>query len=226
MTQTPRRRAGFSLVELLVVIAIMTILAALMAAAVLKMLSVPPQKNTELLIQKLTSSLDQQWTAVITQCKTEAIPPAIWSQAMTAAGNDPQAAMNLYIRWRLVQEFPDSLAQAAAPPGGLLPKAIFNGLANPAVPPPAKLSGESSMLLYQTLMVARRGMEFDASALSPKEARQVGTGVFVLYDGWDEPLQFKNNALTGGKFEIRSAGPRKVLGDADDVTSDMLRLGR
>jgi prepilin-type N-terminal cleavage/methylation domain-containing protein len=230
--QTAPRRHGFSLIELLVVIAIIAILCALLAAAIMRMLTVPPQKNTELLIQKLAQSLEQQWAAVITQCKTENPNESPQTAAMWAAaqgsGPDPQNIMNTYVNLRLQQEFPTTFAAAAA--SG---KAIFAGLAAPPPPTPQGNGFEGSILLYLTLTVGRRGMEFDAGTLAPREARQVpgfGPDVRAIYDGWDQPIQFEllrdpNN--TGSvKFRIFSAGADRIPGNADDVNSDNLRLGR
>jgi prepilin-type N-terminal cleavage/methylation domain-containing protein len=224
-------RQGFSLIELLVVIGILTILAALLAAAVMRMRGVPPQKNTELLIQKLAKSLEQQWTAVITQCKVENVQDPVNAPLWVAAGGnvpgaDPQQVMAAYTNLRLQQEFPTTFL-AAAQSG----KVAYKGL--PAAPAPtAQGNGfEGSILLYLALTVGRRGMQFD-DAFSPKEARAVPgfpSTVQALYDGWDQPLQFNTmiDPKTGYlKFIILSAGADQKAGTNDDINSDTLRVGR
>jgi hypothetical protein len=200
---------------------------ALLAAAIMKMLNVPPQKNTELLIQKLTQSLDQQWAATIDQAKTEAIPPNIWQQAMGQAGGDNQKAMDLYVQWRLQQEFPTSVAQAMNP-GPTGPKPLYQTVLAGA---PAGTPAESSVCLYVALTVGRRGMNFDSSGLSPRELRNAGGNFKALYDGWDQPIRFQTlqDQKTGAfKFLIYSTGPNRQdeQGNGDDVSSDNLRVGK
>ena len=217
-------RSAFTLIELLVVIAIIAILMALLAAAIMKMLNVPPYKNTQLLIQKLTQSLDQQWAATIDQAKTEAIPPAIWAQAMAQSNNDNAKAMDLYVQWRLQQEFPMTVNN----PGPLGPKPLYTKVLAGA---PAGTPAESSVCLYVALTVGRRGMNFDSSGLSPKELRSVGGGFKALYDGWDQPIRFQtlqDPNTQAFKFLIYSTGPNRQdeQGNGDDISSDNLRVGK
>jgi prepilin-type N-terminal cleavage/methylation domain-containing protein len=234
MKSKPAPRRGFTLVELLVVLAIMAILFALLSAAVMRMLSVPPQKNTELLIQKLAASLEQQWTAVIVQCKTEnpnesPTTAALWAQAQQQAGANgtPQQIMAAYINLRLQQEFPTTFA-AAAQSG----KAIYSGLPAAPAPTPQGNSYESSILLYLALTVGRRGMVFDPGNLSPKEAQVIpgfGPDVRSLTDGWGQPIQFQTTTdpVTGSLQPlIISAGADRTLGTGDDVNSSQIRMGR
>jgi prepilin-type N-terminal cleavage/methylation domain-containing protein len=227
-------RRGFSLVELLVVMAIIAILCALMSAGIMRMMATPPQRSTELLIQKLAASLEQQWTATITQVKTENINTTLWGQAQTLAGANaqPQQIMAQYTNLRLQQEFPTSFAQVQQQVANGTAKAIYQGL--PAAPAPTAQgnSFESGILLYIALTVGRRGMNFDSGNLSPKEARPIpgaSGDTKALYDGWDQPIQFTTSIdqVTGSlTFSIISAGADKKLGTPDDVNSNTLRLGR
>jgi prepilin-type N-terminal cleavage/methylation domain-containing protein len=225
------RRAAFSLIELLVVIAIIAILCALLAAAIMKMLALPPQKNTQLLIQKLAASLEQQYKATVDQCKSEAPLQPAWNACLAGAGGDGQKALNSYIQLRLAQEFPTTFGEALAPPGGLPPRPYYLALQGVPPPPPTKYgnSFESGICLYIGMTVARRGMEFDPGSLAPKEARPViGVDIKAFFDGWDEPLAYERYVDPAGnmKFRIKSAGANHRFGDADDVNSDNLRLGK
>jgi prepilin-type N-terminal cleavage/methylation domain-containing protein len=234
-------RGGFTIIELLVVMAIITILIALLAAATFKMLAAPPKTNTETLIQKLALATEGQWTAVITSARSEKIDPAIWAQCQAAAGTpDAQPALDVYIQMRLQQEFPTSFGQAQAP--GILPPIQAFAATNGQTAPLSARGNptESSICLYLALMVAHRGKEFDAGALSPKEARTIpGTQLKGIYDYWDEPIQFSTYAVdprgnvvaigTPGsqmKFRIVSSGANRFLGDGDDISSETLRFAK
>ena len=224
---TASRRRGFSLIELLVVIAIIAILCALLMAAVMRMLTVPPQKNTEALILKLANSLAQQWAAVVQEARDEDPNqvmgnPNFWTGFLAANGNDQETARAAWVKLRLQQEFPDSIATAQTPPGGLPPKAYYTQTLGGVVLSDPKT--QSGVCLFAALTVGRRGMEFDPGTLAPKEAKAVYAEVKGLFDGWERPIQFSNRG--GTKFRIWSFGANGKDGDADDVDSDILRLGK
>src|SRR5438874_11556796 len=67
----PRRRSGFTFVELLVVIAIISILAALVTAAVGRVRGSWQVKATEQTLTKLSLGFDQQWKAVLDQARDD-----------------------------------------------------------------------------------------------------------------------------------------------------------
>jgi len=126
-----------------------------------------------------------------------------------------------------VQEFPMTINEALSPPGGLQAKEHFKQYLQGAVLPPPTAKGnshQSSVCLFVALTVARRGMEFDAGTLAPKEAQIIYADLKAIFDGWGEPIQFSNGG--GTKFQILSAGANGKVGDADDVDSNNLRLGK
>jgi Tfp pilus assembly protein PilE len=229
-------RHGFTMIELLVVIGIIMILMALMAVAVFKMMSRPPQENTKNLILKLTGELEKTWKAAIDQIKTENVNApehiATWTAAQAAALNpaDPQSVMDAYVRLRLDQEFPMRFADAKAAGANPIYAQMLSGQGVPAFSANGN-DYQSSICMYMALTVARRGMNFDSGSLSPREMQKIGP-LTALVDGWGEPLQFDNgisptySLYKDGKFHIVSAGPNMIMGDGDDVTSDTLQLGR
>jgi len=234
------RRSGFTLVELLVVVAIIAVLAALLAAATLRMLTVPPEIATKTTIQKLGQTLNQQWKAVIDQARNEgvsataagAIPPAIWQALLQQAGGDNSAAQDLWVQLRLQQEFPQTFAQALQPPGGLPPKPVFAVLQGQQIPTNSVHNQErqTAVLLYLIVTAARRGMNFDPEAnLTVKEKATVN-GFTYITDGWGEPIHFSNLDPSDPNQKallpwVISYGGNFVPGGGDDVSSATLRFG-
>ncbi|MBY0527744.1 MAG: type II secretion system GspH family protein [Gemmataceae bacterium] len=190
-TQSPhRRRQGFTLLELLVVIAIISLLAALIIGATMRVIGVQMTKNTDLLLQKLQPALVQQWQATIDQANQEPVPDAV----VTAAGS-PQAGRNLWIKLRLRQQFPVTFAQALDPSGtGLIAaepayKNVINGAGA------VNANDQQAILLYLALKNNRRGSSFDPDRLSPRELQPVtlpttNVSTMKLIDSWKNPLNY------------------------------------
>src|SRR5437660_9245126 len=88
-------RPAFTLVELMVVIAIIGVLAALVAAAVTKVIPAQQQRNTERTIQKLNGELQAHWRAVLDDTKDEVRQNRHFS-VLPLAGGDPERAKVLW----------------------------------------------------------------------------------------------------------------------------------
>src|SRR4051794_39706763 len=70
MTRTRNPRpAGFTLIELLVVISIIAILGALTAAVAMRVKSTQIAKSNDMTVDKIQKALDQQWKAIIDECR-------------------------------------------------------------------------------------------------------------------------------------------------------------
>jgi prepilin-type N-terminal cleavage/methylation domain-containing protein len=204
MKPAPRSlsRRGFTIIELLVVTAIILILLALTAGAVLRYHDIQQKRNTEWLLTKLDSELRRHWNAVITQANDEALPP----QILQLGGTDAQAAQRarvIYIKFRLMQEFPVSYQEMRKPPGGLQPKASYQAML-PAGAATTDASGrniESSVLLYMALQLDRNSTKTnldqiitnrELTAYPPGQSGQPppSSQVKYLIDDWKGPLAF------------------------------------
>src|SRR5438067_12512118 len=119
MRSVRRLRPAFTLVELLVVIAIIGVLAALVAAAVSKVIPAQQQRNTERTIIKVNGELQAHWRAVIDDTRNEFKPTSTLGQQLVAwTGGDQERAKILWMKLRLVQQFPMSYQEVLYPPLG------------------------------------------------------------------------------------------------------------
>lgn len=108
-----RKRPAFSLIELLVVMGIIGLLAALVAAAVSKVIPAQQQRNTTITLRKLNGMLQSHWRAVIEDAKEEVRLNKHTS--VSSLAGDPERAKVLWIKLRLVQQFPMSYQEALYP---------------------------------------------------------------------------------------------------------------
>lgn len=221
-----RPRRGFTILEMMIVCAIILILISLTAGAALRFMDVQRKRNTELTLSKLDSGLRQHWNAVISSAKDEAIPPAI----STLAGNDARARV-IYIKLRLLQEFPTSFSEATNPAGGLLqPRPSYQvalqgktltGVTgvNAGAIAANKLAAESSACLYLALQQDRNGTRFNVdSLLTSREVKTDPSGVKYIVDEWGTPLGFFR--WPSGNPEITNASQSPI-----PATSSMLTAG-
>jgi prepilin-type N-terminal cleavage/methylation domain-containing protein len=200
-----RPPGGFTLVELLVVLGIIAILASLSAAAVIRFIGVQQKKNTEQLVQKLTSAFNQQWLAARDHAKDTFLPgsndPNIQG-VLALAGGDVERARVIWRHLYLRREFPTSYAEARAAlvsqhPQGLWNIAIqpnptfFRVIGNRGGPTPT--SAEASACLLLVLTQGRRGMAaFEPDAqLGPQALQDTdGDGLKEIVDNWGIPVGF------------------------------------
>lgn len=163
-----RRRSGFTLIELLAALVIMAIIASLVAAAAFVALGRQRVANSSTTISKIAPVLLRQWQAVVKQASTEQIPaeilntqydtnniPISWGLLDMAGANlaDPtfglpgaplppnveKRARVIWVKLRLKQQFPMTLAEAVYPTPPNLP---FGG-ANQLNPVARGLGGRS-----------------------------------------------------------------------------------
>jgi prepilin-type N-terminal cleavage/methylation domain-containing protein len=204
------RRAGFTLVELLTVIAIIAVLVSLVASATFQVIGVQQQRTTETTIKKVADALDQQWQAVVDQARKETV---LKLNVSSFAGDDERRKKVVWVKLRLMQEFPMNFSEAKVPPvygtqSLFDPRpSYFDALGGDVYAPPGPNVDpdfQASACLYLALKQNRRGMNFDIdSALS---AAEVGTASFpftarsdgttkvftfnTIVDAWGNPLVF------------------------------------
>jgi prepilin-type N-terminal cleavage/methylation domain-containing protein len=232
-TPTTRRHAprlAFTLVELLVVIAIIAVLAALVVGATMRVIGVQAQKNTQTLVQKVASSLNQQMQALFDQARVEPMGDPNVANSLTnlmnMAGGDTRRARVIWAKLRLKQQFPMTFAEAQNPDGG-------TGILS-AEPAYAVVAGagaytaqQQGVCLYLALKNNRRGATFDPDTLSPQELANTSVnGIKYIMDAWKAPLQFVRWAAPndpsgyGNAPQAFSGPPALDLQDPEGILSD------
>ncbi len=108
----PRR--AFTLVEILVVIAIIAILAALASYAVFAMVGNQQSRNTNATIKVVNKVLQSHWQFVVKQASDDVyISPAVIALAQPDPNGD--RAKVLWVKFRLMEAFPQSYADVTSP---------------------------------------------------------------------------------------------------------------
>jgi len=238
---TVKTRA-FTLIELLVVIAIIAVLVGLTATAVTGVLRSQTAAATNTTMQKLASEVDKQWKPVIDNSREEYTTGKSTQQVLAVAATDPDKAQKIWTRLRLAQEFPQTAAEATTgvsytDPGpdktlGTADDVTYTLPANPAYVRALQGAGplfagkpeESSACLYQILSVSRRGMVANfEEGLGPNVIVTV-KGFKLFVDAWGKPITFQRlNKDNPPRYELRSGGPDKQIGNDDDLTATSLR---
>lgn len=245
-----RPRQGFTLIELLVVVAIIAVLMGLTGMAISGIMRSQYIATTQTTIQKLTSEVDRHWKAVSDTARAEfrnGAPPAV--QALAAS--DPDKAQNVWIRLRLMQEFPQTFAEATGgvqyidegPDGNLGtmddvtysigPKSNYQkALAGKNLG--GDLDAESSACLYLALSSSRRGTTSDLeAAVGPSSIKMIddGTGqkLALLLDAWGMPIGYRHprthrgwEANRNNPYQLYSAGPDKLYEHQNNKPNDLL----
>lgn len=220
-----RARAGFTLVELLIVMTILVVIVSLSAGTYMQVIKTQRNQNTDALIAKLTSAVEQQKNAFIAQVKREQLP----SSYVTAANvnGDIAQAWEKYINDRLTQEFPTNFYAAWTygnpTPTSSLPmnykyQRILIAANYPQQPPVLPSSAtpptpdvimnpsysgwdnQTSACLYMILTQTRGGISFDPDA--GLEAGSVvirSDGMKQIVDAWGHPLVFYSVSAPNGQ---------------------------
>jgi prepilin-type N-terminal cleavage/methylation domain-containing protein len=223
LARRPLARRGFTLTELLVVISIIVILAALAAGAAFRLAGSQQEKNTNLAVLKISDLLDQQWQAVIDQARIESIPTAVSNMAQDAAGNNnPRRARAIYIKLRLMQEFPQTFNEALNNPLGAKPTyaKLLSGLAASGDP------FEWGACLYMALGQNRRGagVNLDTS-IANTEAIDTPNwpGLKTFVDAWGTPIVFYRSPTNNPELNPLTKvvlGPNNDAQDPEGTLSD------
>jgi prepilin-type N-terminal cleavage/methylation domain-containing protein len=232
------RRGGFTLIELLVVIFLIAILMSLLAGAVIYVMSTSQSRANEANLKKLDTGLMQQWKAVVDQAEEEWRSGSLQGYtranilALPLINGDPTKGQQAWVAARFAQEFPQNYKEVWSPtattivlqPKSAYQKALGGTQLNPG-------PEEGGTILLVTLSEGRRGMVFKVEeAVGTTSIRtnyatdKNGKSVTVktLVDIYGTPLSFVRSG-TPGSPEIISAGPDKIPGNGDDVSSARLR---
>lgn len=198
-------RGGFTLVELIVVVAIMSVLAALVASAVMRFAGQQQEENSKTTIAKAYGQLIRQWRATIELAQQEANPSGLNKLPqglMVLAGNDPFRAKVIWTKLRLRQLFPMNYAEIQSGPSF---GPSYSGLDAALAPPDSyqkALAGYSgsthdpktesaACLLIALTARANKGKELNQEDFSNLEIKDTdGDGVPELVDGWARPIRF------------------------------------
>jgi type II secretory pathway pseudopilin PulG len=231
------QRASFTLLELVIVITIILSLITLGAAAAMRFIGVQQRSVTETTISKVYSLLDRAWKAVVSDALKEPIPSQYSNTVLQLAGNNSRRARVIWVKLRLMQQFPTSYYEILNPQ--ILPSPYKTALSQvgittavgPYANPPLTLSqegfkAESSACLLLALSEARQGINISPDDLGAITTGDVnGDGLREILDGWGRPIVYYrwpwgnpdvtslNPALPGSR-QYSSLQPQ-VLGNSD-----------
>lgn len=221
-----RGRRGFTLIELLVVIAIIAILIGMSAGAYFRMIGGQKEKNTKALLQKLHTTVSQQWSKTRYEAEQTQVPPSF----KVMAGYNDALAKILWIKFQMRASFPMTYAEALNPVTGstiLSPNDL-----RPFAPYVAGLKGrnsandpstESAACLLLALQRPRGGMKFDVeSQIGPAHIKDTdGDGVPELVDGWGKPITFIRWGTDFTEMDALARGRAAHNLDRDDQDVEM-----
>jgi prepilin-type N-terminal cleavage/methylation domain-containing protein len=192
MRQHIRYRVGYTLVELMVALAIVALIVSMTAGAILQYITTGQRKVTEATIRKVYTCLNGQWAAVLDLARNEQMDnvfsPSTMALIRSMTNGDDTFTRVIYVKLRLAQEFPMSMAEINAPPAGVQPKVQYQNL-SPGI---AGQTYESSAILLAAIRQSRKGFVLSADDLgSSVTTVTLGTStVQYLVDGWGQPLAF------------------------------------
>jgi prepilin-type N-terminal cleavage/methylation domain-containing protein len=186
------RRVGFTLIELLVVIAIIVVLAALGVGAGYTVIEGQRASRTEDFMRTIDKQLHQHWRKVVDDAKAEqsTIPDSV----VNLAGADRDRALVIWIKFRLMEAFPQSYAEIRAPwvynfiPVGM--RKYNDSYLKAIGAAPGGKPGESAACLYLALRENRGGVKLDEENFASNIIDTDNDGVKELVDAWGKPLTF------------------------------------
>jgi prepilin-type N-terminal cleavage/methylation domain-containing protein len=198
VTPALRRRGGFTLVELLVVIAIISVLAAITVGAAFNVLESQRASRSQDFLRNVDKLLHHQWHKVVEDAKQETPSPA----AVTMAGGDSGRAQVIWIKFRLMEAFPqtfaeinnpwvytnDALGQQYIPTAQQKYNATYRK-AIQTVGASHQAATESAACLYLILRIDRGG-RLDEDNNIANIADTDNDGIKELVDNWGNPLTF------------------------------------
>lgn len=217
--QTPRRRAAFTLIELLLVVTIIIVVVGLSVGTFFRVRKSQVEGASGLIVNKLSSQLNQQWLIVLDNAKTE-VGRSDFStfnnSAFTWSDGDPRRMRVIHTKMKLRLEFPQTFWEAVRWPstvglGGLIKSSYSRQLLTPTGPIPlAQITGtgltddqihqESAVLLYLALTQARGGIGGGFNPIDHLGPHAVGEITLshyasqptfkVFVDAWKQPIAF------------------------------------
>src|SRR5262249_35280238 len=155
--------------------------------------------RTEDALRTIDKVLHEQWNKVVEEAKKEEPSEAVAALAKNAGGQEnPARAKLLWVKFRLVEAFPESFAEIKNAPiyaNNYIPldKGRYVRQYNNAIikAKGTKAATESAACLFLALTVNRGGVRLDESHLSSNIADTDGDGVRELVDGWGNPVRFQ-----------------------------------
>jgi type II secretory pathway pseudopilin PulG len=210
----PAARGSFTMVELIIVLMVISILVALTAGTVFRVILSQKKSNTKVTIDKISSQLTKQWNTYKDLFWKEDAPrnfPNQWNYVLTTlAQNDPKRARVIWVKLRMKQVFPVNFNEAITPvmlgtyPLLAVPAYVTAlqqiGINTTNVPAAAAAANyESSACLLMALQQSPSGGGANLEALGIASSTKSfaitnvtgnTNSVLALADEWGSPLQF------------------------------------
>lgn len=200
----PPARGAFTMLELLVVLLVISILVALTAGTVLRVMESQKKSVTKVTLDKIQAQLTKRWNEhKDIYWKEDAARnfPTQWNYVLTTlAQNDPKRARVIWVKLRMKLAFPTTFSEALTPitlsPGVTLqpPQGYVSGLGAAGVTASDGGSCQSAACLLLVLQQSPTGGAAKLEDLAGTSIRSFSTSngktVQAFADEWGSPLQF------------------------------------